>query len=127
VERKRTVESVLTQYLRFVKAGFEEFVAPSMTKADLIIPRAKENKVAIDMLARDLQRRVDAHWAAVGTPSAGGTPGSVVGAAGASAGAGAAASAHDAPATMVEIPTGAPRAEGEGKPLPSVFVAVEDM
>lgn len=60
VERKRTVESVLKQYLQFVKAGYEEFVAPSMTKADLIIPRAKENKVAIDMLARDLQRRVDA-------------------------------------------------------------------
>jgi len=82
------------------------------------------------MLARDLQRRVDAHWAAVGTPSAGATPGSITGAAGALAGAGAAATAaHDAPATMVEIPTGAPCAEGEGegKPLPSVFVAVEDM
>ena len=64
VERKRTVESVLLQYLKFVKAGYEEFVAPSMTKADLIIPRAKENRVAIDMLASDLQRRVDAQLAA---------------------------------------------------------------
>lgn len=59
VERGRTVESVLTQYLKFVKAGFQQFVAPTMTTADLIIPRARENVTAIDMLARDIQRRVD--------------------------------------------------------------------
>lgn len=71
VERGRTVESVLNQYLRFVKAGFEEFVAPSMAKADLIIPRARENAVAIDMLARDLQRRVDAQFPSTATAAGG--------------------------------------------------------
>jgi len=50
---------VLTQYLRFVKAGFEEFVRPSSARASLVIPRARENAVAIDMLARDIQQRVD--------------------------------------------------------------------
>ena len=59
VERGRTVESVLTQYLRFVKGGYTQFVAPTMTLADVIVPRARENATAIDMLARDLQRRVD--------------------------------------------------------------------
>jgi len=51
---------VLTQYLRFVKAGFESFVAPSMAFSDVIIPRAKQNVTAIELLARDIQRRCDA-------------------------------------------------------------------
>jgi uridine kinase len=59
VERGRTVESVLAQYLRHVKPGFTQFVAPSMSLADFIIPRARENATAIAMLARDIQRRVD--------------------------------------------------------------------
>lgn len=60
VERGRTVESVLAQYLRFVKPGFERFVAPSMANADFVIPRARDNVVAIDMLAGELARRVAA-------------------------------------------------------------------
>lgn len=58
VERGRTVESVLAQYLKFVKPGYERFVAPSMSAADFVIPRAKENTVAISMLAHDVSRRV---------------------------------------------------------------------
>jgi len=58
IERGRTVESVLAQYLRFVKPGYERFVAPSMQLADFVIPRARENVVAIDMLAGDVSRRV---------------------------------------------------------------------
>lgn len=59
VERGRSVESVLTQYTRFVKTGFQSFVAPTMTLADLIIPRARDNDTAIELLARDLFRRVE--------------------------------------------------------------------
>ena len=43
VERGRTVESVLVQYLRFVKTGFTQFVEPTMSLADFIVPRAREN------------------------------------------------------------------------------------
>lgn len=93
------MESVLNQYLRFVKAGFEEFVAPSMAKADLIIPRAKENAVAIDMLARDLQRRVDAQF-----------PGASAAADAPSGGAGAAAAA--APGSPRSAGAGAGASEG---------------
>jgi uridine kinase len=60
VERGRTVESVLAQYVRFVRAGFHQFVAPTMTSADFIVPRARENETAIAMLARDIERRVNA-------------------------------------------------------------------
>jgi uridine kinase len=59
LERGRTVESVLTQYLRFVRTGYINFVAPSMSTADFIIPRARENVTAIDMLARDIRQRID--------------------------------------------------------------------
>ena len=65
-ERGRTADSVIAQYLKFVKAGFEQHVAPSMAKADLIIPRARDNTVAIAMLVRELQRRVEARGAAGG-------------------------------------------------------------
>lgn len=59
-ERGRTVESVLAQYLRHVREGYLTFVAPSAVLADLIVPRARENAAAIDILARDLRRRVQA-------------------------------------------------------------------
>jgi uridine kinase len=59
VERGRSVESVLTQYLRFVKPGYTQFVAPSMNSADFIIPRAKENTRAIELLGFEIQRRVN--------------------------------------------------------------------
>lgn len=58
VERGRTVESVLNQWALFVKPGYRQFVEPSLTFADLIIPRARENETAINILARDLVRRV---------------------------------------------------------------------
>lgn len=58
VERGRTVESVLDQWALFVKPGYRQFVEPSLTFADLIIPRARENETAINILARDLERRV---------------------------------------------------------------------
>ena len=60
VERKRDVESVLHQYQTFVKPGFETFVRPSMLHADFIIPRARDNKIAIDMLARDISAQAQA-------------------------------------------------------------------
>lgn len=40
-ERGRDVKSVLDQYNRFVKPAYEQFIAPSMAQADIIIPRGK--------------------------------------------------------------------------------------
>jgi uridine kinase len=57
-ERGRTLESVLVQYERFVKPGFQTFIQPTMSKADLIIPRARDNHRAIHTLARDLATQV---------------------------------------------------------------------
>jgi len=50
IERGRSVDSVMTQYLNTVKPMHLEFVEPSKHWADIIIPRGSENLVAIDMV-----------------------------------------------------------------------------
>lgn len=50
-ERGRSVESVLTQYEKFVRPMHLEFVEPSKRYADVIIPRGGKNKVALEMVS----------------------------------------------------------------------------
>ena len=50
IERKRTTENIINQYLTTVKPMHDQFVEPSKIYADLIIPQGKENVVAIDIL-----------------------------------------------------------------------------
>ncbi len=50
LERGRSVDSVMTQYMSTVKPMHLEFVEPSKHWADIIIPRGAENAVAIDMV-----------------------------------------------------------------------------
>lgn len=54
-ERKRSFESVKNQYINTVKPMHLEFVEPSKRYADVIIPRGKENKVGIKMVASRLR------------------------------------------------------------------------
>lgn len=49
-ERGRTLDSVVSQYLKTVKPMHDEFVEPSKRYADVIIPEGKNNVVAIDLL-----------------------------------------------------------------------------
>lgn len=49
-ERGRTLESVLSQYEKFVRPMHLEFVEPSKRYADIIIPRGGKNKVALEMV-----------------------------------------------------------------------------
>ena len=51
LERGRSVESVMQQYMNTVKPMHLQFVEPSKHWADVIIPRGSENTVAIDMVA----------------------------------------------------------------------------
>jgi uridine kinase len=51
VERKRTVDSVIHQYLSTVRPMHLKFVEPSKRYADVIIPEGGFNTVAIDMVA----------------------------------------------------------------------------
>ena len=50
MERGRSVESVMQQYMKTVKPMHLQFVEPSKHWADIIIPRGAENSVAIDMV-----------------------------------------------------------------------------
>jgi hypothetical protein len=84
-ERGRTVESVLAQYLTFVKPAYHSFIQPSMVRggqqaragvrrpgaathgwvwcaqvhAHFIIPNAKENRIAQALLARDVLAQIE--------------------------------------------------------------------
>jgi uridine kinase len=55
VERGRTTESVINQYLNTVRPMHLEFVEPSKRYADVIIPEGGLNTVAMDMVTARLE------------------------------------------------------------------------
>ncbi len=55
LERGRSVESVMDQYMHTVKPMHLEFVEPSKHWADIIIPRGSQNIVAIDMVVAKIR------------------------------------------------------------------------
>lgn len=55
VERGRSVESVIEQYLKTVRPMHLEFVEPSKRYADIIIPRGGLNAIAIDMVVARIE------------------------------------------------------------------------
>ena len=59
-ERKRTVQSVIDQYLKTVRPMHLEFVEPSKRYADIIIPRGGMNAVAIDMVVARVEELLPA-------------------------------------------------------------------
>ena len=60
LERGRSVESVMQQYMNTVKPMHLEFVEPSKRWADIIIPRGAENKVAIEMVVTQIKTMMGA-------------------------------------------------------------------
>jgi uridine kinase len=56
VERGRSIDSVMQQYIETVKPMHLEFVEPSKRYADVIIPQGSENNVGIDIVVA----RIDA-------------------------------------------------------------------
>ncbi|KAI3481197.1 hypothetical protein L1887_56514 [Cichorium endivia] len=53
VERGRSVNSVLDQYLRFVKPAFDTFVSATARHADMIVP-GSHNEVAIEVISQHM-------------------------------------------------------------------------
>uniref|UniRef100_A0A336MKH4 uridine/cytidine kinase n=1 Tax=Culicoides sonorensis TaxID=179676 RepID=A0A336MKH4_CULSO len=51
----RDLETVLTQYMTFVKPAFEEFCSPTKKFADVIIPRGADNTVAIELIVQHIR------------------------------------------------------------------------
>lgn len=61
LERARTLDSVLEQYLTTVRPMYLQFIEPSKRYADIIVPRGGENRIAIEMIKakmRELLNRV---------------------------------------------------------------------
>ena len=57
-ERGRDLDSILTQYERFVKPSYDDFITPTKKYADIIIPRGGANRVAIDLIAQHIKTKV---------------------------------------------------------------------
>jgi uridine kinase len=55
LERGRSIDSVMDQYVKTVKPMHLQFVEPSKHWADIIIPRGAENDVAIDMVVTKIK------------------------------------------------------------------------
>jgi uridine kinase len=55
LERGRSIDSVMNQYMKTVKPMHLQFVEPSKHWADIIIPRGAENTVAIDMVVTKIR------------------------------------------------------------------------
>ena len=49
-ERNRTMESVMGQYMNTVKPMHDQFIEPTKTYADVILPKGMTNTVGIDLL-----------------------------------------------------------------------------
>lgn len=54
-ERGRSLESVRDQYYATVRPMYEQFVAPSLKHADLIVPHGGENTIALSVLVGYLE------------------------------------------------------------------------
>jgi len=55
LERGRSLESVMKQYVETVKPMHLEFVEPSKRWADIIIPEGGNNEIAIDMVVTKIK------------------------------------------------------------------------
>jgi uridine kinase len=61
IERNRTLDSVISQYMNTVRPMHLTFVEPSKRYADVIIPRGGMNDIAIQMVVSDLRARIHGH------------------------------------------------------------------
>lgn len=59
IERGRTIKKVLERYTASVKPMHLQFIEPSKSHADLIIPQGGHNKVAIEILLTILEKNIN--------------------------------------------------------------------
>jgi len=57
-ERGRTLQSILSQYQKTVKPSYDLFCAPTASKADIVIPRGRDNFVAIALLSDHVKNKL---------------------------------------------------------------------
>lgn len=57
-DRGRTLDSVISQYIKTVKPAHDIFIEPTKKFADIIIPEGGHNKVAIDVMVATIKNRL---------------------------------------------------------------------
>lgn len=55
-ERGRSVDGIVSQYLKTVKPMYHKYVKPTIRYADIIIPNDQSNKVAVDVIVGKLKQ-----------------------------------------------------------------------
>jgi len=55
-ERGRELEDVFNQYEKHVKPGYSKFIGPTIENADIVIPRGRDNLVAINLIIQHIKR-----------------------------------------------------------------------
>jgi len=53
-ERGRTIDTILHQYCEYVKPAFEDFCLPTKKYVDIILPKGRENLVAINLISQHI-------------------------------------------------------------------------
>jgi len=56
-ERGRAVEGIIDQYLRYVKPAYDDFIRPTASHADIIVP-GHHNDVAIDLICTHVRQQL---------------------------------------------------------------------
>ena len=62
MERARSLDSVIGQYLSTVKPMHEQFVEPSKKNASLIVPEGGHNHVAMEMIMNQIRTHLHTQW-----------------------------------------------------------------
>ncbi|KAA8649937.1 uridine kinase family protein [Aspergillus tanneri] len=58
-ERGRDIDGIIKQWFNYVKPSYKYYVEPQRSVSDIIIPRGIENKTAIDMVVKHIQRKLE--------------------------------------------------------------------
>jgi len=61
IERGRTLDSIIAQYMNAVKPAYHQFIEPTKRYADVIIPEGAENTVAIDLINTKVAAILNSH------------------------------------------------------------------
>ncbi len=55
-ERGRSIESIISQYRKFVAPAFRSFIEPQKYSCDIILPRGGENKIGLSIIMGALEK-----------------------------------------------------------------------
>ncbi|KAK2949590.1 putative Uridine-cytidine kinase 2-B [Blattamonas nauphoetae] len=55
-ERGRSIDSIIGQYLTFVKPAYDDIISPTKRHADIVILNGKENKVAVSLICAQIRQ-----------------------------------------------------------------------